>query len=235
MPSMIRNPRSVSRLLARALIATSSAPEPAPTSRRKAKSAQRVDASGGSAPHTANSASVIQTRCEPARMARRPVKNIAGSAATATANRMTPSSAFVAPTPRRTAGRHAAQAPHHNPNAANAAPRRSALELQIPVYEVVLLQAAETFADLSGAHGAHTGDRLEIALRCAHDRLEVAEVGHDLLDDAVRQARDVRQDPEAARRHRMVERIDVARKAEQLGEPLRLEQLPVGQRMQTFQ
>src|SRR5438309_7763605 len=245
MPSMTRILRAASRLVTRTLIATSSAPEPAPTSKRNPNSTHRDGASGGSTPTRAKNASVIHTRCSPPRFASLPVSTIAGSAASATASKTTPSSAFEAPTPWRTAGSDAAQAPHHSPNTANApargltpvgsAPSLWFSELEIPVDEVVLLQAAETLADLASAYGADTADRLEVPLRRANDRLEVAEVADDLLHHVVRQPRDVRQDPEAARRHRVVERIDVARVAEQLGEPLRFEQLAVRERVQPFE
>src|SRR5436305_7400575 len=241
MPSITLIPRAASRPVTRALIATSSAPEPAPTRSRSANNTQRECASGGRAPALAKSTSVIHTRRWLARFASRPVRSMAGSAASATATRTTPSCAFETPTPRRIAGSDAAQEPHHSPKTAKAAargltpagsadPSLSLLELQIPVDEVVLLQAAEPFADLARAHRPDARDRLEVALRRPDDRLEVDEVADDLLDHVVGQPRDVRQDPEAARRDRVVEGIDVARVPEQLGEPLRLEQLAVRQR-----
>src|SRR5919201_1753862 len=245
MPSITRMPRAASSPLTRALIATSSAPEPAPTSSSRPNSAQRDVASGGKTPATAKKTNVIHTRCSLARFASLPVRTMAGSAASATATSAIPSSAFDAPTERRIAGSDAAQAPHHSPNTANAAPTGLTpwgltpafrfSELEIPVDEVVLLQAAEPLADLARADGADTGDRLEISLRRADDRLEVAEAGDDLLDQVPRQPGDVGQDPVAARRDRVVEWIDVARVAHQLGEPLRFEQLAVGQCVQPFE
>ena len=108
-------------------------------------------------------------------------------------------------------------------------------ELQIPLDEIVLLQPAQAFADFTRAHRADAGDRLEISLGCADDRIQIPEIGDDLLDDALRQPRDPRQDPEASGRDAVVERIDLAWEPEQLGETLRLEQLPVGQRMKSLE
>ena len=64
--------------------------------------------------------------------------------------------------------------------------------LQIPLDEIVLLQAPQPFTYLAGPYGADTGDRLEITLRRTDDRVQVAEPSHHLLDDAVRQPRDAR-------------------------------------------
>jgi len=97
------------------------------------------------------------------------------------------------------------------------------------------LEPAQALADLPRANRPDARDRLQIALRRPDDRLQVAEAGDDLPDEVLGQAGDVRQDPEAARRDRMVERVDVARIADQLRQPLRFQQLPVRECVQSFE
>src|SRR5207247_945180 len=103
-------------------------------------------------------------------------------------------------------------------------------EVQIPLDEIVLLQPAQALADLAGPHRADACDRLEVSLGRTDDRVQVAQVADDLLDDRVRKSGDPREDPKAARSNAVVERIDLARVPEQFGETLGLEQLPVRQR-----
>src|SRR5687768_16180972 len=43
------------------------------------------------------------------------------------------------------------------------------LELQVPVDQIVLLEAAEALSDLVGAHRADAADGLQIAVARAHD------------------------------------------------------------------
>src|SRR3954464_4087899 len=79
--------------------------------------------------------------------------------------------------------------------------REPASELQVPLHEVLFLKPPQAFTDLTRTHGPDAADRLEIALRRADDRVEIAETAHDLFDDAFGQARNARQDPEASRGH----------------------------------
>src|SRR5438876_316433 len=108
-------------------------------------------------------------------------------------------------------------------------------EVQIPLDEIVLLQPAQPFADLTRSHRADPRDRLEISLGRTDDRVQVSQFADDLLDDAVGEPRDPRQNPEASGDDAVVERIDLARESEQLGETLGLEQLPVRQGMQSLE
>src|SRR2546426_1061006 len=108
-------------------------------------------------------------------------------------------------------------------------------EVQIPLDEIVLLQPAQALADLTRPHRPDAGDRLEISLGRADDRVQVAQVADDLLDDRVGKPGDPREDPKASRSNAVVERIDLARVPEQFGEALGLEQLLVGQRMQPLE
>ena len=103
----------------------------------------------------------------------------------------------------------------------------SGLQLQIAVDEVVLLEPAQALTDLARPHRAHTVDALEIALRGADDRVEGAEIPDDLADHRLRQARDVREDAVAPRLDRVVERVDAAGVAEQLRQPVEVEEILV--------
>jgi hypothetical protein len=58
--------------------------------------------------------------------------------------------------------------------------------LQIPLDEIVLLQAPQPFAYLACPNGPDTGDRLQISLGRTDDRVQVAELSHHFSDDAVR-------------------------------------------------
>src|SRR5919204_1786964 len=221
--------------LARTFIATSNAPVDAPTRSSSANKSAGEGASAGSMPAAANVAVVSGTSRGPMRSARRPVSTIAGSAARATAKRTSPSCPLPAPTPRRIAGRDDAHAPHHSPKPANAAASCGALELEIPIDEVVFLEPAKSFANLARAHGANAGDRLQVALRRADDGFEPVHVLDDPPRDVLRQPRNVGKDPEAARGDGVVERIHVARVPEDLRQPLHVEQLRVPQRLQVPQ
>src|SRR5713226_5106611 len=109
---------------------------------------------------------------------------------------------------------------------------KSLLELQISIHQIVLLEAAEPLADLPGPDGPDPRDRLEVPLGGPQDRVEPFQVRHHLSDHLLRQARDVREDAEAPWRHGAVERVDVPRVPEELGDSLCLEQLPVAQRVE---
>src|SRR5919106_4585405 len=89
-------------------------------------------------------------------------------------------------------------------------------ELEVPIDQVMLLEPAESLADLPGPHGADAVDRFEVAMARAHHRVEALEVAHDVPDDGVRKSRDAREHAIAPRLHRVVERVRVAGVAEQL-------------------
>ena len=82
----------------------------------------------------------------------------------------------------------------------------------------MFLQPPEPFADVARPRRADSLDGLEVALRGPDDRFQSVQVGHDPFDYGRGDAWDVCQDAEAARRHRVVERVDVAREAQYLGE-----------------
>src|SRR5207245_1715189 len=83
----------------------------------------------------------------------------------------------------------------------------ASLQLEVPVDQVVLLEAAEALPDLPGPDRADPGNGLEVALGGADDRLQTVHVRDDPLHDLVGETRDVGQDAEAAGRHRVVERV----------------------------
>src|SRR3954452_13080037 len=90
--------------------------------------------------------------------------------------------------------------------------------LQVPVDEVDLLEPAKALADVLGADLAHALDRLQLGVGGGQQFVEPAELLDDLRDDELRQARDAPEDPEAARRDRVVQRVQLAVVAHQLGE-----------------
>src|SRR3954451_3743639 len=241
-PSMTRTPWRASIVAACVLIATSSMPVPIPTNASAPYRAGTECARPGSTAAIPNVAIATGTSRAPNRSASRPAASIDGSDAIATQSSPTPSWASLAPVCRCIAGSDAAHAPQYNPKTANAPARGRAcfraygsLELQGAVDQVVLLQPAQPLANVTRANRPDAADRLEVALRRADDRLEVAEIRHDLPDDGLRQSGDVREDAVAARRDGVVERIDVARIAEELGDALDFEQLAVGQGVQPLQ
>src|SRR3954447_19617864 len=112
----------------------------------------------------------------------------------------------------------------------------SLLQLQVAINEVVLLQAAQTLADLARPDRTHSVDGLQVTLRGSDDPLETGKLADEAVDDVLRQPRDVREDAVAARRDGAVERIR-RRRIPEHGEQLELEQVLVrdlGQRLQTL-
>src|SRR5450755_4515896 len=99
--------------------------------------------------------------------------------------------------------------------------------LQIAVHEVDLLQPAKALADVLGTDLADPLDCLELGVTRGEQFVEPAEGMNDVRDDQLRQARDAAEDAIAARRHRVVERVELAIVAEQLGETSEVEQVLV--------
>src|SRR6185312_14629160 len=101
--------------------------------------------------------------------------------------------------------------------------------LQVAVHEVELLQPAQALADVLGADLAHALDRLELRVGRRQQLVEAAELGDDLGDDELRKPWDPAEHPVAPRGDRVIERVELAVVAEQLGEPTEVEQVLVGQ------
>src|SRR3954462_15913196 len=103
--------------------------------------------------------------------------------------------------------------------------RRLSLGLQVAVHEIELLKPAKALADVLRTNLAHALDGLESRVRGGEDLVEPAELAHDVLHDEAWQARNATEDAEAAGRDGIVERVDLAVVAEQLGEPPEVEQV----------
>src|SRR3954471_11590541 len=107
--------------------------------------------------------------------------------------------------------------------------KRLSLGLQVTVHEIDLLKPAKALADVLRTNLAHALDGLELRVRGGEDLVEPAELAHDVLHDEAWQARNATEDAEAAGGDGIVERVDLAVVAEQLGEPPEVEQVLVGQ------
>src|SRR5215213_8212846 len=105
--------------------------------------------------------------------------------------------------------------------------KRLSLGLQVTVHEIDLLQPAKALADVLRTDLPHTLDGLELRVRRGEDLVEPTELAHDVLHDEAWQARDAAQNAEAAGRDGIVERVDLAVVAEQLGEPPEVKQVLV--------
>src|SRR5919202_5632880 len=105
-------------------------------------------------------------------------------------------------------------------------PGNADLDREVAVDQIVLLEAPEPLADLASADGADTLHSLQVALRGADDRVEPVQRRDDAPDHAFGEPRNVREHPEAARRHRVVARVHASRTADD-GKQLELEQIMV--------
>src|SRR5262245_24563148 len=101
--------------------------------------------------------------------------------------------------------------------------RGSCLQLQVAVDEIVLLQAPEPLPDLARAALTDPFDGLELPVGGADDRVEALEAVHHASDHGLREARDVGEHAVTPGSDAVVERVDGARVAEQLGELLEAE------------
>src|ERR1700719_1430428 len=92
------------------------------------------------------------------------------------------------------------------------ADRRAARDssLDVAVHEVDLLQPAQALAYVLRPDLAHSLDRLERRVGRGQQFIETAELGHDLVDHELGQARNAPEHAEAARRYRVVERVQLA-------------------------
>src|SRR5271155_883848 len=97
---------------------------------------------------------------------------------------------------------------------------KSALSsLQVAIHEVDLLQPAQTLADVLRPDLPHTLDRLQISVGGGQQLVQAPELAYDLSYRQSRQPRNATQYPVAARRDRIVERVQLAVISEQLGQP----------------
>jgi len=90
--------------------------------------------------------------------------------------------------------------------------------VHLSIDEVDLLHAAQALADFLGTHFAHAFDALELRIANGEQLLESTCGSDDVRDNQFRQSRDETEDPVAARRYRMVDRVDLAVVTKQLRE-----------------
>src|SRR3954465_3767395 len=103
------------------------------------------------------------------------------------------------------------------------------LGLQVAIHEGGLLQPAKALADVLRTDLSHALDGLELRVRRGEDLVEPAELADDVLHDETGKSGDAPEDAEASRRHRVVERVDLAVVAEQLGQAPEVEQVLVAE------
>src|SRR5580704_5741609 len=92
------------------------------------------------------------------------------------------------------------------------------LRLQVSVHEVDLLLPAKTLADVLRSDLADSVDGFQLAVGRGEQLLESSELADDPLDHQLRQSRNPPQDAESPGRCRIVEGVQLAVVAEQLGE-----------------
>src|SRR4051812_24602889 len=100
--------------------------------------------------------------------------------------------------------------------------------LQVPIDEIDLLQPAKALSDVLRANLSDALDGLELCVRRGEQLVEAPELLDDLGDDELREPGHAPQDPEAARRDRVVEGVQLAVVAHQLGEAAEVEQVLMG-------
>src|SRR3954463_6677610 len=99
--------------------------------------------------------------------------------------------------------------------------------LQVPVHEVDLLQPAQALADVLRADLSDALHHLELGVgRCEH-LVQSAELADDLVDDELWKSWNAPEDAEAPRGDGVVERVQLAVVAEELGEPAEVEEVLV--------
>src|SRR5687768_2003685 len=106
---------------------------------------------------------------------------------------------------------------------------RFALRLEVAIHEVYLLQASQALAYLLGPDVPHAVHGLQVRVGGCQDLVEPPQVAHDGLDHELGHPRDAPEDPVAARRDRVVERVELAVVPEQLRQPPEIEQVLVRQ------
>src|ERR1700722_14072872 len=104
-----------------------------------------------------------------------------------------------------------------------------ALRLQVPIHEIDLLLATKALTYVLSPDLADPIDGLQLAICGGEQLLESPELGHDPLDDELGQPWYAPENAESTRRHRVVEGIELAVVAQQLGEPTKIQDVGVRQ------
>src|SRR5690348_14604524 len=99
--------------------------------------------------------------------------------------------------------------------------------LQVPIHQVDLLLAAKALADVLRPDLADSVDGLQLAIGGGQQFLEPAELAHDPLHYELGETGDPSQDAEASRRGGVVEGVELAVVAEQLGEASEVQEILV--------
>src|ERR1700753_4092171 len=104
---------------------------------------------------------------------------------------------------------------------------RVSLRLQVAINEVDLLLSAKSLADVLRPDLADAVDGLQLAIRGGEQLLPPSELGHDPLHNEPGQTRDAAQNAKASRGDRVIQRVELAVEAEQLGQPTEVQQVLV--------
>src|ERR1700754_1311515 len=97
--------------------------------------------------------------------------------------------------------------------------------LQVAVHEVDLLQAAKALADVLRPDFTNALHRFQLGIGGGKNLVQPAEFTDDVLDHQLRQPGNPAEDAVAAGRDGIVQRVDFAVVAEQLGEATEVEQV----------
>src|SRR3954466_13831867 len=106
---------------------------------------------------------------------------------------------------------------------------QSVLCLQVAVHEVDLLESAKALADVLRPNLAHSLDRLQLGVGCGEHLVQSTEVAHDVRHDDPRKARDAAEDAIAPRRDGIVQGVELAVVAQDLGQAAEVEEVLVRQ------
>src|SRR5215218_4776977 len=101
--------------------------------------------------------------------------------------------------------------------------------LQVTVHEVDLLQPAKSLADVLRADLSHAVHRFQLGVGRGKDLVQSAELADDVLYHQLRQPGDAAEDAVATGRDGIVERVDLAVVARDLGQAAEVEQVLVRQ------
>src|SRR5437868_6891215 len=97
--------------------------------------------------------------------------------------------------------------------------------LQVAIHEIDLLESAKALADVLRPDLAYTLDRLQFGVRRGEHLVQSPEVAHDIRDHDAREPRDAPEDAVSPRRDRIVERVELAVVAQDLGQATEVEQV----------
>src|SRR4051812_21427490 len=106
---------------------------------------------------------------------------------------------------------------------------QSVLCLQVAVHEIDLLKSAKALADVLRPDLSHALDRLQLGVGRGEHLVQSTEVAHDVRHDDPREARDASEDAIAPRRDGIIQGVELAVVAQDLGEAAEVEEVLVRQ------